>query len=364
MEALPGTIEKWQETGVYHNLALPMPGLDFCSNDYLGMAAHEEVRSGLRAYLEEGGPIGAPSSRLLRGHTEIHESCESFLAEAFGFESALLFSSGYLANLGVLGALAGEDTEFFSDALNHASLVDGMHGSKRAIFRHGDTGHLESLLTTSNALRKVIVTESLFSMDGDFAPLAEIAALARKHGSWLIVDEAHATGLYGGGRGLLEGVDTEGLPLISVHTGGKALGAMGAFVLSSRMVREFLVNRARSFIFTTALSPLIAKQLEISARIVFASPERRGACLAHALELRSALSLPLYPSPIVPISIPGNARVLAAAAKLQERGFDVRAIRAPTVAPGTERLRVCVKSFHQPEDIARLATNIEEVIHD
>jgi 8-amino-7-oxononanoate synthase len=361
LNALEEALDLHRAQGTFRSLTQASSGLDFSSNDYLGLSRCPKIRRALIRELEEGCPLGATGSRLLSGHRAQHERVEAFLASTYGSGSALLFSSGFLANLGVLKALDSLGTEFFSDEKNHASLVDGMRlsGPRKQVFRHNDLNHLADLLAKSTAAVKTIVTESVFSMDGDLAPLSDLLILAERHGAWLVVDEAHATGLFGLGR-----MTAHGDRLVAVHTGGKALGGQGAYVLSSLKFRDLLINRARSFIFSTALSPLSALQIEHALRAVLAEP--KGAALLQAAEEFRAglrkLGLKTWgSSQIVPLRLGSNERALVAATDLRQRGFDLRAVRSPAVSPGSERLRITLKSFHQPEDLRRLTGALAEV---
>lgn len=263
MNVVVEALESHRKLGTYRFLHSNSARIDFSSNDYLGLSRCPRIKAKLISELEAGCPLGATGSRLLSGQTPYHERVECFLAEAFVVPSALLFSSGFMANLGVLSAFGGLGADFFSDEFNHASLVDGMRLTKvpKAIFRHNDLHHLDDLLKQSHSPLKVIVTESVFSMDGDLAPLSGLVELAEQYDAWLVVDEAHATGVFGyRGLGRIEEIGFGAHKIISIHTGGKALGGQGAFVLSNQDFREILINRARSFIFSTALSPLSALQ--------------------------------------------------------------------------------------------------------
>lgn len=359
-------LREHESRGTLRSLPPASRGVDFSSNDYLGLSRSPVIRQALAAAIQDPEfPLGATGSRLLSGNTPVHERVERFLAETFGAPTALLWSSGYAANVGVLSALGGEDTEFFSDQNNHASLIDGIRLARSVcqVFRHNDAQHLETLLTKSTACQRVIATESVFSMDGDLAPLDDLIAVAKRADAWLVVDEAHATGVFGArGLGRLEG---RHFPrMISVHTGGKALGGQGAFVLAEADIRALLINRARSFIYSTALSPLSALQIEHALRVAMPLEAPRARLRAHAERLR--LQLPenarQSQSQILPILLGSNDRALRAAATLRERGFDVRAIRSPTVAPGSERLRISLKSFHTEADIAAFAGALRETI--
>jgi 8-amino-7-oxononanoate synthase len=368
MQSLVRGLEKIREQGLFRQLTLPKKLLDFSSNDYLGLSRRPEIRSALLEALESGTSLGSTGSRLLCGNLKLHQEIEEFLAESFRAEAALLFSSGYLANLGVLSALGTEETEFFSDELNHASLIDGMRLSKAAktIFSHNDPNDLRVKLLRSASARKAIVSESVFSMDGDLAQLGELVELAREFDAWLVMDEAHATGVFGSnGYGLLENFHTADLKLIAIHTCGKSLGAQGAFVLCSRGVRDYLINFCRPFIFSTAISPLIGLQIKAAVELLpgLAEERKRLYNLASAFraEINPWFDLGKSESQIVPIILGSNEKVLRASARLQEQGLDVRAIRSPTVPRGTERLRVSLKSFHSANDLRRLKDGLRGV---
>jgi 8-amino-7-oxononanoate synthase len=338
-------------------------GVDFASNDYLGFSEDLALRARWLGALREA-PTGAAGSRLLRGTLPLHEAVEAALADFCGREAALLFPSGYQANVGLMSALLTAEDQVFSDAANHASLIDGMRLGRadRHVFPHNDVAALEGLLRTSPRPRgaRFIVTESLFSMDGDMAPLAALVEVARAHGAALIVDESHATGLYGDlaagrGGGLVQAAGLSQGVFATVHTGGKALGVGGAWVAGPLILREYLVNFCRPFIFSTAALPAMAVALDAALghwREV--GPRRASRVRARAVALARALDAeapgfrrgPVAEdaSPIVPVVIGGNAAAVAVAERLQAEGFDVRAVRPPTVPPGTARLRVTVTS--------------------
>lgn len=316
----------------------PPAGTDLCSNDYLGLAEHPLLKQRMAdAVMAEG--VGSTGSRLLRGERSGFARVEQMFARFKGAERSLYFSSGYLANLAVLTTFPEAGDVIFSDERNHASLIDGVRLSRarRVVFPHNDAAALERLLREdTGAGQKFVVVESLFSMDGDQAPLAEYAALCRATGADLIVDEAHAIGVYGErGRGLA------GEVFVSINTAGKAMGVSGAFVAGSADAIEYMIQRARPFIFSTAPPPAIAAALEASLEVIVNEPERRERLLVRARYLRERLGL-AGDSPIIPIIIGENERAQAVARELQAAGFDVRAIRPPTVPAGTARLRVTV----------------------
>jgi 8-amino-7-oxononanoate synthase len=343
----------------------PPVGVDLSSNDYLSLSVHPRVTAAFAAGIVSDG-VGSTGSRLLRGERAVFEEVERRFAGFKGTERSLFFSSGYLANIAVLTTLPEAGDIVFSDALNHASLIDGVRLSRaeRVVFPHNDVAALARLIesTPCTGLR-FIVAESLFSMDGDEAPLAAYAGLCRETGAMLIVDEAHAVGVYGNrGTGLIEQAGVPSDSLVSVNTAGKALGVGGAFVAGPGWAIEYLVQRARPFVFSTASPPAMAHALMASLDVIRDEPERRERLRARAGGLRaqlraSGLDVAEGPSHIIPIHIGANDAALAVAGALQADGFDVRAIRPPTVPAGTARLRVSVNvgvSASMLDEFARL----------
>jgi 8-amino-7-oxononanoate synthase len=330
------TLEDLDGAGLRRHLRAPM-GVDLCSNDYLGLAKHPLLKERMaEAVCREG--VGSTGSRLLRGQRDGFSQIEQRFAAFKRTDSSLYFSSGYLANLAVLTTFPQAGDVIFSDQLNHASLIDGMRLSpaRRVIFRHNDAGELAGLLKAEGAGQKFVMVESLFSMEGDRAPLAEYASLCRETGAALIVDEAHAVGIYGErGQGLGEDV------FVSINTAGKALGVAGAFVAGPEWAIEFLIQRARPFIFSTAPAPAVAGALDASLDVIEGEPERRARLLELAWYLRTHLGL-AGDSQIIPVILGSNERAVAVAEKLQCDGFDVRAIRPPTVPEGSARLRLSI----------------------
>jgi len=327
----------------------PPAGIDLCSNDYLGLAQHSHLKQRMaEAVMAEG--VGSTGSRLLRGERSGFARAEEKFARFKGTEQSLYFSSGYLANLAVLTTFPEAGDVIYSDERNHASLIDGarLSRARRVVFPHNDAAALERLLgEDAGAGQKFVVVESLFSMDGDQAPLAEYAALCRTAGAELIVDEAHAIGVYGKcGRGLA------GDAFVSINAAGKALGVSGAFVAGPAEAIEYLIQRARPFIFSTAPPPAVAAALQASLEAVANEPERRQRLVARGRYLRERLGL-AGDSPIIPIVIGENERAVAVARGLQAAGFDVRAIRPPTVPAGTARLRVTVNQGLSEEVLDR-----------
>jgi 7-keto-8-aminopelargonate synthetase-like enzyme len=365
--------ERWAEQlaelraeGRYRELAGPR-GVDFTSNDYLGYGkiSHPPAAAGLAR--------SGASSRLLRGQQAIWERVEAELTD-WHRASALLLTSGYVANEGLLATVIEPADWVASDALNHASIIDGLRLAKaeRFVYRHLDLGHLEDGLSGAARQRPAgrelfLVTESLFGMDGDAAPLAELAALARRYGAHLIVDEAHATGCFGAtGAGLVDAAGLRDGVLATVHTGGKALGVAGAYVCGSPALRELLINRCRHFMFTTALPPLLgAWWLEALARVRGDGAARRrlhdNAALLRGELRRRGISAP-GAHYLVPLRVGADSRAVEAARWVREAGFDIRAIRPPTVPPGTARLRVSVHADHTREELLACAAAVAEVL--
>jgi 8-amino-7-oxononanoate synthase len=343
------------------------PRLSFCSNDYLGLASHPRLISAATAAAHRDG-FGASASRLISGDLTAHRELEASLATFVGLPAALVFPTGFQANLGVLTALAGPNDLIVSDALNHASVIDGCRLSRAeiAVYPHADAQAAAHLLAAGTGYRRrILVTESLFSMDGDAAPLEDLARAAGEHDAIFIVDEAHAFGVLGpSGRGLCAAAGI--VPDVLVATLGKALGAAGGFVSGELALRAILVNRARSFIYTTALPPPIAAAAAVALDLV-AGPEGdrlRSRLAGHRTSLGESLTklgLADRPKgarpaagPIVPVRLGSEARALAASATLAERGIFVPAIRPPTVPVGSARLRITLSAAHQDDDLAAL----------
>jgi 8-amino-7-oxononanoate synthase len=338
-----------RSSGLIRTLRPPV-GVDLSSNDYLRLSSHPRVSAAFAAGIEREG-CGSTGSRLLRGERSAFQAVEARFAEFKGSERALFFSSGYLANIAVLATLTEPGDVIFSDASNHASLIDGARLSKavRVIFPHNDPSALARLIeSTPCAGQRFIVVESLFSMDGDEAPLGEYARICRSMDASLIVDEAHAVGVCGArGTGLIEQCGVDADVLVSINTAGKALGVGGAFVAGPSWTVEYLVQRARPFVFSTAAPPAMAHALLASLDVIAGEPDRRERLRASALHLRDRLrsaGVEVAPgtSHIIPIHIGSNESALAVAAAMQAEGFDVRAIRPPTVPEGSARLRVSV----------------------
>ncbi len=346
--------------------------LNFASNDYLGLAGNADIARALADGALEWG-AGSGASHLVSGHLAPHETLEQAIAAFTGFPRALTFSTGYLANLAIVPTLAARGAMIFSDKLNHASLIDAMQlakagGANVQRYPHCDMAALEKLLAVSEAPNKIIVSDAVFSMDGDLAPLPALFALAERHEAWLVIDDAHGFGVLGPqGRGSLAHFNLPYHPrLLLMGTLGKAAGVGGAFVAGSQTAIETLLQKGRTYIFTTAAPPAIACALAKSLEIIEHGDARRANLFARIAQLRDGLAgLPwhLLPSAtaIQPLLVGENAAVLALSTALWERGLWVPAIRPPTVPQGTARLRVSVSAAHTADDIAHLIHALKEL---
>ena len=341
-----------------------------CSNNYLGLASHPEVVEAAARSVRDSG-ASAVSSRLISGHMDAHARLEEKLAAWKGVEAALLFSTGYHANVGVISSLVGAGDVVVSDELNHASIIDGCRLSRArvAVYRHNDVAHLRETLAGLEGVRRVlVVTESVFSMDGDLAPLADLTAAAREHGAWMMVDEAHAAGVFGpGGAGVIAELGLTDQVDIHMGTLGKGLGSFGAYVAGSRRLVDHLVNRARSFIFTTGLPPSAAAAAGAALDVLAREPERATGLLQRARRLgemlrAGGLDVPNLDSQILPVMVGDARRAVAAAEQLLERGFYVAAIRPPTVPAGTSRLRLSLMATHTDAQIEGVAAALIEIL--
>jgi 8-amino-7-oxononanoate synthase len=347
----------------------PPTGIDFNSNDYLGYA-------GGRAVLPTAPilPVSGSASRLLRGHHPVWDDVEAALAGWHKAESALIMTSGYAANEGLLSTLAEPGDWMAADKLCHASIIDGLRLARprKFLFRHNDLNHLEDGLQAEAANRPAgremfVITESLFSMDGDRAPLAELVGLAERYEANVIVDEAHSTGCYGPkGSGCVDADGLRGRVLATVHTGGKALGVPGAYVCGSGLLRDYVVNRCRHLIFTTALPPAVGAWWSDALIRVKGDDGGRRALHRNADHFRAALAQHGVPAAgteyVVPVILGDDEVGVRVATRLQEQGYDVRAIRPPSVPPGTARVRISVHADHDPAVLAALATAIGEAL--
>jgi len=341
--------------------------VNLSSNDYLGLVAHPALAAAARAALERWG-TGAGASRLVVGDTEAHRSLEARLASFEDAEAVLLFNGGYSANLGIIPALVGPKDAVFSDALNHASLVDGCRLSRASIevYPHRDTGALAARLAATAARRKLVVTDSVFSMDGDLAPLAELVEVCRAAGAALLVDEAHATGVLGRrGAGLCEALGLTREVDVRMGTLGKALGTFGAYAATSGPVASLLVNRARTVIFSTALPPAVCAAAEAAVELVeegAALRERLWRNIRHFSAGLEALGHPARASSaIFPVVLGAAERAMAAAAFLRARGLLVKPIRPPSVPAGTSRLRFALSAAHTLDQLDQALAGLREL---
>lgn len=340
----------------------------FCSNDYLGLAAHPELIEAAREGAARHG-VGAGASHLVLGHAAAHHELERRLAAFVGLPRALLFSSGYLANQAAVTALAGRGDTVFADRLNHASLNDAALLSRAAFRRypHLDLAALERLLASSKARRRLVVTDAVFSMDGDIAPLPSLLALCERFDAWLLVDDAHGFGVLGRtGRGVLEHFGAQSERLVYMGTLGKAAGVSGAFVAAGEEIVETLVQRARAYIYTTAMPPLLAHALQKSLELIEREGWRRARLSELIIQLNQLVKLnrwrlALSATAIQPLIIGANEEALAASASLARAGLLVPAIRPPTVPKGTARLRISLSAAHSGEDVARLAAALNSL---
>lgn len=354
------------------------PVLSFNSNDYLGLAADARVRAALQEGVSRYG-AGSGASHLISGHSAAHDALEDRLAEFLAPHlvqpRALYLSTGYMANLAVLTALAAadpSDTEIFSDALNHASIIDGARLArvKVSVYAHADAGSLARALQASTARVRIVVTDSVFSMDGDIAPLRELLALCEEHGAWLVVDDAHGFGVLGAdGRGVLQHLGLHSPQLVYMGTLGKAAGVGGAFVAAHGTVIDWLVQRARPYIYTTAAAPALAHALLTSLDIIASDEGRQRRDQLellrwHLRDLPRRVGWQQMESdtPIQPLVIGSNEDVLAVGQALEAQGVWVSAIRAPTVPAGTARLRIALSAAHTTEDVARLRDALQEAV--
>ena len=338
------------------------PCVSFCSNDYLGLANHPEIIRALQQGAEEYG-VGSGASHLVTGHSQAHHALEEELAEFVERPRALLFSTGYMANLGVMSALLSKGDAVFEDRLNHASLIDAGLLSRARFHRylHNDIQSLEQLLEQSEARRKLIATDAVFSMDGDIAPLTSLANIARQHDSWLMVDDAHGFGVVGkNGKGTVShlGLGQDDVPIL-MGTLGKALGTFGAFIAGSEILIETLIQQARSYIYTTALPPAIAEATRTSLRLVVEENWRREKLTILIEQFKQGaaqLGLDLMSSntAIQPIILHDAKKALQLSHALLEKGIYITAIRSPTVPEGTARLRITLSASHTRQQVDQL----------
>ena len=365
------TVEAYPEKGSHAQVIVDSRRLvDFSSNDYLGLAAHPALAAAMAECAARCG-AGSGASHLISGHGQEHAALEEELAAFTGRPRALLFSTGYMANLGVVAALAGRGESVLLDRLSHASLIDAglLSGARFRRYPHCDAAAAGRLLTESTPQTTVLATDGVFSMDGDIAPLAALSEAARAHDAWLVVDDAHGIGVLGpNGRGAVEaaGLGCDAVPVL-VGTLGKALGSFGAFVAGAADLIELLIQRARSYIYTTALPQPVAAATRAALRIAREETWRRERVLALTARFRAAArqaGVPLADSvtPIQPIPLGGAQAVLAAQSALREAGFWVVAIRAPTVPAGAERLRITLTAGHEESQVDSLVATLSRIL--
>lgn len=346
--------------------------IDFSSNDYLGLAGHPDVGLAIKAAVDADAP-GAAASRSLAGNHPLHEEVEIALARTKGAEASLLFTSGYAANIGAIPALAGRRDVIYSDSLNHASILDGCRLSRAEVrtFPHGDVPGLARLLQedAGRYRRRLIVVEGVYSMDGDLCPLDRLVPLAQEFDAWIYLDDAHGTAVLGAtGGGTADHWNLQDDVAITVGTLGKALGLCGAFIAGPGILREFLLNRARSFLFTTASPPALAAGVLAALRVAAAEPWRRDRLWANASQLRDGLAelgheVPSgIPGHIVPVILGETRATMEVAERLLERGLLVGGIRPPTVPLGGSRLRITVSTAHTTEQIATLLDALADTL--
>ncbi|MFI5059498.1 MAG: aminotransferase class I/II-fold pyridoxal phosphate-dependent enzyme [Candidatus Acidiferrales bacterium] len=357
------------ETKSQRRTLAELQGVNLCSNDYLGLAGHPALHAAVVKTVEEAARVGGTGSRLLSGHAKVWSELEERFAHFAGTEAALYFGSGYAANLGLLTSLVGKADLVFSDASNHASIIDGIRlaGARKVIYPHLDLDALESRLSEHRheRCRKLIVTESVFSMEGDVANVAALLGLAERYGAGLIVDEAHATAVHGpGGRGIVAAVEATCEVVASVHTCSKALASAGAFVCGNSVLREHLINHARTFLFTTAMPPYMAGQIRAALKLAQGMDAQRADLQAMSAQFCDSIRAQGWDTAgsttqIVPALIGANAEALRAAEFLQREGFAVRAIRPPTVPEGSARLRFSLTRTITLDEIARLERSLE-----
>jgi 8-amino-7-oxononanoate synthase len=348
-------------------------GRDFTSNDYLALAESQALRQAASDALARGVPLGAGGSRLLRGNHPEHEALEEEAASFFGSETALYFPTGFAANAAIAATLPRRGDLIVYDALMHASFRDGLEPDRIQAIEapHNDVDAMDTIIKGWRAAgekgRVWIAAETLYSMDGDRAPLPDLVALAARHDAMLVLDEAHATGVHGDqGRGLLNqtmGAEYEGAPnIITLHTCGKGLGAAGALVCMPKLYRDFMVNRGRAFIYSTAPSPLMAAVVRSSLKISAGAEQERAqlkSLVRHAEDRMRSLGLAVSSSQIQPVILGEDRRAVAVAGALQARGHDIRAIRPPTVPEGTARLRIALTLHVTPDDLDEMFSDLQ-----
>jgi 8-amino-7-oxononanoate synthase len=365
-ERWSATLDELRSQGRYRSFRLPA-GIDFTSNDYLGYA-HRPIVS------NSSLPITGTASRLLRGHHAIWDEVEPMLAQWHGAEAVLMMTSGYAANEGLIATLAEPGDWVAVDELSHACIYDGLRLARprKFLYRHNDLNHLEEGLKAEAAKRPegrelFVVTESLFSMDGDTAPLPELIALVARYGAQLIVDEAHSTGCFGpSGSGCVDEAGLRSRVLATIHTGGKALGLPGAYICCSKLLKEYLINRCRHLIFTTALAPAVGSWWKERIPQIVTDDDSREKLRGNAARFRTAIKGDAdrfrgshY---IVPIIVGQDEDAVRVATRLQDAGFDIRAIRPPTVPQNTSRLRISIHADHESATLDRLTSAVAEAL--
>ncbi|MDI7862047.1 8-amino-7-oxononanoate synthase [Rhizobiaceae bacterium n13] len=367
------TLQGFDRKGRLRSLS-PQAGIDFTSNDYLGLAGSQCLKTAIAAALARGVPVGAGGSRLLRGNHSEHEALETEAARFFGVEKVLFFASGYAANVALFSTLPQRDDLIVHDALIHASAHEGIAASRaRSVsVPHNDAGAFEDAIVhwrrQGGSGHPWIAVESLYSMDGDRAPIADLLCIAERHGGFLVIDEAHATGVFGaGGRGLSAGLEGRG-NFLALHTCGKALGLSGALLGGPTVLLDYLVNRARGFIYSTAPSPLIAAGVREALRMIEDEPPRRAAlralCQFANREMASRLGMRGSGSQILPVMVGDNGRAVRIAGRMQAEGYDIRAIRPPTVPEGTARLRIAVTLNVDEAAISDVFAHLAKILED
>lgn len=361
--------EKLQERTIQGNLRRLVDHShlkDFSSNDYLGLARNMKIKELFEQELTHYDRLfsGGTGSRLLSGNLEIHQNVEEFLAAYFKGEGALLFNSGYVANQGLISAIAGKMDTILYDQLSHVCIKEGVWLSRSTSysFRHNDLNDLEEKLKKAKG-SVYVITESIFSMDGDISPLKEIIALCEKYNAYLIVDEAHSTGIYGEGSGYLVENELENKVFARVYTFGKAVGYHGACIVGSAKLRDYLVNFCRTFIYTTSLPPDSAIKIRVLLKYIRDHPEMKDNLIKMISLFRTTIRVNTNSyTAIQPVLIRGNDTCRYVASHLQENGFDVRPILSPTVRKGEERIRISLHAHNAPEDVQELAREINAVI--
>ena len=346
------------------------PYLSFCSNDYLGLVNHPKLIEALQQGAQNFG-VGSGASHLVSGHFDAHHELEQTLAQFVGKPAALSFSTGYMANLGAVQALVGRGDTVFADKLNHASLNDAMQLSRAEVkrYRHNDVAHLAEMLAQTKSGRKLIITDAVFSMDGDIAPVSELLALCEQNDAWLLIDDAHGFGVLGeGGRGAMSHFKLNSPRIIYMATLGKAAGVAGAFVAAEQVVIDTLLQAARSYIYTTASPPALSVAVLASLKLIREEDWRRERLQQLITQLRAGMrNLPWQlmesSTPVQPLMVGSNEAALSLSEGLRERGIWVPAIRPPTVPQGTARLRITLSAAHEQKDVDELIGTLHELAH-